>query len=115
MHDLQRNVSCPATLANLRREPAMWRTDESEHYIFHFRPGSVAAAEIAEVAKLQESCYAEICAFLGVSPPWKICYFLCDSQEEVGRCYGDGVPINTSARQPNLVYAAYNEQVRCVG
>ena len=94
---------------------ARWHTQKSQHYIFHFRNGSLAAKEIVSIEKLQEDCYADITEMLGVTMPWPISYFLCSSREEVGSCYGDGVPINAFAREPNLIYATYNETIKCIG
>jgi len=116
-------VSDPTLQAQKRRLPliltgslrGMWRTRKSEHYIFYFPSESLAAEKIVAIERLQEDCYAEITKALGVTMPWPICYFLCSSREEVGREYGDGVPINAFAREPNLIYATYNKTIKCIG
>ena len=88
---------------------------ESEHYIFHYNAGTKAERDIAEIAALQESCFSHICAVLGVTPDFKIEYFLCDSPEEVGHIYGNDFPCNGFADLPNRIYAVYNDAVQCVG
>ena len=88
---------------------------ESEHYIFHYGADTKAEQDIAEIAAYQESCFRYICGVLGVTPEFKIEYFLCDSPEEVGRISGDNDPCNGFAAPPNKIYAVYNEQVQCIG
>lgn len=88
---------------------------ETEHYLFHYAENTKAEADIREIAAYQESCFLYICGVLGVTPGFKIEYFLCDSPEEVGRIYGDDEPCNGFAAPPNRIYAVYNEQVQCVG
>ena len=88
---------------------------ETEHYVFHFREGTAAEADIAKIAQYQERCFHHICGVLNVLPEWKIEYFLCDSPEEVGENYGDGEACNGFARLPNKIYAVYSERVQCVG
>ena len=88
---------------------------ESEHYIFNYSVNTKAEQDIAEIAAYQEACFRYICNVLGVTPEFKIEYFLCDSPEEVGRIYGDNDPCNGFAARPNKIYAVYNEQVQCIG
>ena len=88
---------------------------QSEHYIFNYGEGTKAEQDIAEIAACQEACFRYICGVLGVTPDFKIEYFLCDSPEEVGRIYGDNDPCNGFASLPDKIYAVYNEQVQCIG
>ena len=88
---------------------------ESEHYIFRYGANTKAEQDIVKIATYQESCFQYICSVLGVTPEFKIEYYLCDSPEEVGRIYGDNDPCNGFAALPNKIYAVYNEQVKCVG
>lgn len=88
---------------------------ESEHYLFHYGAGTKAEQDIEAIAAYQESCIRYICHVLGVTPGFKIEYFLCDSPEEVGRIYGDNESCNGFAAPPNKIYAVYNEQVQCIG
>lgn len=88
---------------------------ESEHYIFHYGAGTKAAQDITAIAAYQENCFQYICSVLGVTPTFKIEYFLCDSPEEVGQIYGDNDPCNGFAAPPSKIYAVYNEQVKCIG
>ena len=91
------------------------QTFESEHYIFHYGANTAAARDIRKIAALQEGCFSHICAVLGLTPDFRIEYFLCDSPEEVGRIYGDDDPCNGFASPPDRIYAVYNETVQCVG
>ena len=91
------------------------QTFESEHYIFHCGANTAAARDIRKIAALQEGCFSHICAVLGLTPDFRIEYFLCDSPEEVGHIYGDDDPCNGFASPPDRIYAVYNETVQCVG
>lgn len=88
---------------------------ETEHYIFHFEPGSTAERDIAQIAAGQEACYRYICNVLKVEPDFKLEYFLCQTPEDVGRAYGDDETCNGFAARPNKIYAVYNDQVKCIG
>ncbi len=88
---------------------------ETEHYIFHYGEGTSAERDIERIAACQEACFQHICRVLGVTPAFKIEYFLCDSPEEVGRIYGDDEPCNGFTDPPDKIYAVYNDQVRCIG
>lgn len=74
------------------------QTFETEHYLLHYGAGTPAERDIEKIAALQESCFSHICAVLGLTPDFKIEYFLCDSPEEVGHIYGNDVPCNGFAR-----------------
>lgn len=88
---------------------------ETEHYIFHYSEATKAGQDITGIAAYQENCFHSICGVLGVTPAFKIEYFLCDSPEEVGRIYGDNEPCNGFAAPPNKIYAVYNDQTQCIG
>lgn len=88
---------------------------ETEHYIFHYGANTKAEQDIVKISAYQESCFRYICSVLGVTPAFKIEYYLCDSAEEVGRIYGNNNPCNGFAAPPNKIYAVYNERVQCVG
>lgn len=88
---------------------------ETEHYVFHYNPGTKAEADIHAIAEGQEACFRYICKVLKTILAFKIRYFLCDCPEEVGRIYGDDEPCNGFAVVPDTIYAVYNEQVQCVG
>lgn len=47
---------------------------ESEHYVFHFAPGSPAAKEIDRIMEEQERCFARIASQLQANPPFKLHY-----------------------------------------
>lgn len=93
----------------------MWHTIKTQHYHFHFKPDSYAARHLQEVVDTQEKCFREITGALKVSPKGPIKYFLLDTAEEVGCCYGDHIPCNGFARLPNEIYAVYSEDVKCIG
>lgn len=86
-----------------------------KHYDFYFAIDSVAEKDILKISKNQENCYKEICDFLGVTPSFKIQYFLLETPELVGRVYGDNDPCNGFASFPDKVYAVYNEEIKCIG
>ncbi len=87
---------------------------ESEHYVFNYESDSKAEQDISQIINCQEACFAHICHVLGVSLPFKIQYFLCNTREEVGRFY-DGEPCNGLAVLPDKVYAVYNDEIQCIG
>ncbi len=93
----------------------MWNKKETEHYIFHYHKNSFAEKNIDEIMALQERCYSYICKVLKVKMDRKIQYFLCETQEEVGKMYGDNEPANGATKMPDKIYAVYNEKLKCVG
>ena len=88
---------------------------ESDHYIFHYGEETKAERDIQSIADCQENCFRFICDVLGITPEFRIEYYLCDSAEEVGRIYGDNDPCNAFASPPDTVYAVYNEHIQCIG
>ena len=94
-----------------------WKEKETEHYIFHYKEGSLAEQEIQKVIELQESCFKEITDKLEFMPEKRIIYWLCDTREEVMRISGFEYETNgVTFFEPNpTIYAAYNEEVKCVG
>ena len=89
----------------------------SAHYIFHFRPGSLAEQDILLIAQTQERCYAKICRTLGTEHSEKIHYYFADSPLEIGRIFwGEGSACNGCALfWKNTVYAVYGETIKCLG
>lgn len=92
-----------------------WITKESNNYIFNYHTDSIAEKEIEEIMNIQETCYDFICNCLTVKMENKIKYYLCESSIEVGEFYGDNEPCNGFAREPNKIYAVYNDKVKCIG
>ena len=94
-------------------------TYASEHYLFHFQPGSLAEKEIAMIAQNQEHCFYEICAVLQIDYQAKIHYYFAASPLEIGRVFWeDGTPCNGVAlcgRDQAKIYAVYNETAKCIG
>lgn len=104
------------------RKEALFEQDKtgvyvSEHYIFHYCPGSVAEKDICFIAKTQEECFGKICRTLNVEYKEKINYYLTESPWEIGRVIWDEeAPCNGCALcGRNKIYATYNEDVKCIG
>ncbi len=91
----------------------------TEHYAFHYKPGSFAEKNICAIAEEQERCFQKITALLGIPFCDTIRYVLTDSPEENGRIseelFGEYDPGNGFAIGPNNVFAVYSETIRCVG
>lgn len=97
---------------------AIWKEQETEHYVFHYKAGSLAEKEIQEVIDLQESCFKEITQRLDFMPERKIVYWLCDTRKELMQMSGYEYETNgvTYEEWDNpTIYAVYNEDVRNVG
>ncbi|MGI6509788.1 MAG: hypothetical protein ACOX1L_04320 [Erysipelotrichaceae bacterium] len=88
---------------------------ESEHYIFNYHSGSKAEEDLLEIVELQEACFKHICNVLKVELDFKIQYFFCTSPEEAGQIYGDNEPCNGFVDYPDIIYAVYNNDIKCVG
>ena len=96
----------------------IWKEKETEHYIFHYKEGSLAEQEIQEIIKLQEGCFKEITDKLEFMPEKRLIYWLCDTREEVMHISGFEYETNgvTFFELENpTIYAVYNEDVKCVG
>ena len=97
------------------------RATETAHYIFRYAAGSLAEREIKAIADEQEQAYATLMTLFGYGLPDKIEYLLTASAEENGAVLGElfggeaACPTNGCSIGPKYVFAAYNEQVRCVG
>lgn len=89
----------------------------TEHYIFHYAPGSLAEKDILLIAETQEGCFRKICSTLKVDYAEKINYYLTDSPLEIGSVIWDEeTPCNGCALcGRNKVYATYNENIKCIG
>lgn len=108
-----------ANVFDLRILDAYSGTFCSEHYTFHYKPGSFAAQNIGSVAEEQERCFRKITELLRIPFRDTIQYFLTDSPEENGRImeelFGEYAPGNGFAIGPHSVFAVYSEQIRCIG
>lgn len=91
------------------------RVFASAHYDLHFFPDSLAEKEIEAIAAEQERCFAAITKTLGLTPDYRLQYYLLSTPEEVGRVYGDNEPCNGFASPPDTVFAVYNEKIKCIG
>lgn len=92
-----------------------WIKIESDNYIINYHAGSIAEKDIEKIIELQETCYDFICKTLTIKMDIKIKYYLCESAKEVGELYGDDEPCNGFAKEPNEIYAVYNDEVKCIG
>lgn len=97
------------------------RATETAHYIFRCAAGSLAEGEIGAIAAEQEQAYGKLNALFGYELPEKIEYLLTASPEENGAVLGElfggeaAYPINGFSIAPKYVFAAYDDQVKCVG
>ena len=97
------------------------RATETAHYIFRCAAGSLAARETGAIAAEQEQAYEKLKALFGYELPEKIEYLLTASPEENGAVLGElfggeaAYPINGFSIAPKYVFAAYDDQVKCVG
>lgn len=89
----------------------------SAHYIFHFRPGSLAEEDIHLIAQIQEQSFEKICCTLQINYQGQIHYYLTDSPLEIGQIFwGAGASCNGCALfWKNTIYAVYNETIKCLG
>ena len=108
-----------ATLTDLHTLDAYSEVFRTDHYAFHYKPGSFAEKDIRSIAEEQESCFRKITALLNIPFCDTIQYVLTDSPEENGRIceelFGEYEPGSGFAIGPNNVFAVYNEQIRCIG
>ncbi|MBQ6892342.1 MAG: hypothetical protein IJN47_06980 [Clostridia bacterium] len=97
------------------------RATETAHYIFRCAAGSLAEGEIGAIAAEQEQAYGKLKTLFGYKLPEKIEYLLTASPEENGAVLGElfggegAYPINGFSIAPKYVFAAYDDQVKCVG
>ena len=97
------------------------RATETEHYVFRYAAGSLAEREIGTVAAEQERAYGKLEALFGYGLPDRIEYLLTASAEENGAVLGElfsqeaAYPTNGFSIAPIYVFAAYGDQVKCVG
>ncbi len=97
------------------------RATETEHYTVRYAAGSLAEREIGAVAEEQERAYGKLEALFGYGLPERIEYLLTASPEENGAVLGElfgaeaAYPTNGFSIAPRYVFAAYSDQVKCVG
>ena len=97
---------------------ATWAVLETEHYIFHYQEGSLAAKEISQIAAEQEDCHRQITEKLAFTPRSKITYWLCATRKDLMEqgefdFETNGVTI-TDPDDPQI-YAVYNDECKCTG
>ena len=92
-------------------------TYTTDHYIFHYQPGSLAGQAIKDNASQQEQAFSEICGKLHVKYPERIHYYFTDSPLEIGSMFwGEGASCNGCAiYEDHKIYAVYNEEIKCIG
>ena len=101
----------------LKFESSKTETHTTEHYIFHFLPGSLAEKDIQSIAQIQEEAFSEISDTLKISYPQQIHYYFTDSPSEIGSTlWEEGTLCNGVAICGcNKIYAVYNETTKCIG
>lgn len=92
-------------------------TYTTEHYVFHYRKGSLAEEEIQMISETQEKSFSKICSALNVVYPERIHYYLTDSPQTIGRViWNEDFPCNGIALcGRNKIYAVYTENIKCIG
>ncbi|MDP2703953.1 MAG: hypothetical protein Q8P01_02055 [bacterium] len=92
-----------------------WRSAETEHYVFHFFPDSVAAKDIDAIKTRQESAYQKIITFLGVPvPKRKISYYFYPNEVTKTALMGDPWYAQ-SIYDEFRVHVLYTETVKPIG
>lgn len=95
-----------------------WLTKETEHYLFHFKAGSLAEQELEQIVTEQEGCFREITQTLQLFPRHRITYWLCSTRKEVMQASQIDFETNgitfTDPDGPEI-YAVYNQEVKCTG
>ncbi|MCI5937888.1 MAG: hypothetical protein MRZ36_07840 [Eubacterium sp.] len=100
----------------------MMKQHETEHYIFNYEEGSLAEKNICVISNEQEQCYEYIVSVLNKQPEQKINYFLYEDAKVLGKIYceicnmeyPEGYTLNGFTLDSDI-YAAYNEQTKCIG
>ena len=72
---------------------------ETEHYIFHYGQETKAEQDIASIAEYQESCFRLISGVLGVTPEFRIEYFLAIRLKRWAGFTGTMIPATDSLRR----------------
>lgn len=97
------------------------RSFETDHYLFRFAAGSPAQKEITAIAEEQERDYSSLRVLFGFDLPFKIEYLLTNSPDDNGKALSElfegmePYPTNGLCIGPNYVFAAYNDEVKCLG
>lgn len=89
----------------------------TEHYVFHYAPGSLAEKEIRQIAETQEAAFSRICTALQLNYPERINYYFTDSPLDIGRVFWEeGTSCNGMALcGENKIYAVYSDDIKCIG
>lgn len=92
-----------------------WNTTETEHYVFHYRPGSRAEKDIQFIAELQELSYTKVTEILEVDFDSKIHYYFYSSRWDKMYSTGDrgGGFANPLVCEIHAVYAEDRKVVGC--
>jgi len=96
----------------------MWKTIETEHYVFHFQTDGLAESECQDIISTQERCFREITQTIRFFAPNKITYWLCNTRKDVGIACGLNIESNgityCKPESPQI-YAVYNDMKKCIG
>lgn len=99
---------------------------ESTHYILNAPKGSLAEKDFKIIARNQETCYATFLKALGLKSRLRIHYYFFTSPLTCGKQYRLLHPdeysdddadeeVNGYTSYPDVVFATYNEKIKCVG
>lgn len=94
-----------------------WKTQETEHYIFHYMENSLAELEIASIMEQQEKCFEDIQNEMNINVTKKITYWICQSRAQVGECSGFGEQNTFAYCDPDnpYIYCVYNNEKKGIG
>lgn len=103
----------PGYSAAFREFP--WVVRESEHHVFHYAGGSLAAREIEHIIEIQERAFQKITRFLDITPPERpISYFLYSDEDTKEKLMGSRW-FAQSVYEEFAVHALYTEEHRVIG
>jgi len=92
-----------------------WLKFETEHYIFHYFPQTVAESEIHQISETQEKAFNKIIKFLEVSAPEiKITYYLYPDSEIKKELMGDDWYAQAIWKD-FIVHILYTEDIKPIG
>jgi len=95
-------------------ESTLWKCENSEHYSIFYHPDSTAEKELIHIVEWQEKCFQKLSYELDMTLDHPIRMYLCDSPEEIAQTTGCPA-CNGMTFDYDLIYAVYNESVRCLG
>jgi hypothetical protein len=100
--------------------------EESPHYSFYFRKGSLVERDIAKIIDIKEGHYEKILSWLELDNGRKIDYYLYPSSKEKIALMGDNIPGNAIWEELSIedgradskkfeIHVVYNENCKFIG